>query len=228
MVKSYDIGDIVEHIDGSIYLVISGYTYTKILEGDLNSSDFDFLSRFDNDSLIFKYSNGVKNILLKSDYFCLKKLISKDCYELDNNITTFGISRDSVRKIDKISTLEIKDIVKNYYISRGVIKKSSRFEYLLPKEIKKATHSANIKSNGLEDYYFERLLKIYWHLDSYFYYELAYANIIGYLEDEKAYLIGDTNSPMYLTDFFTDNSGKKPQSLDKELTKRVKYKNKFI
>lgn len=72
------------------------------------------------------------------------------------------------------------------------------------------------------------MLKIYWHLDSYFYYELAYANIIGYLEDEKAYLIGDTNSPMYLTDFFTDNSGKKPQSLDKELTKRVKYKNKFI
>lgn len=227
MSERYNIGDIVKTEDGSIYVVISSYTYTKLAEGDneISSLDLDHYTKFHRDSLFFKYSKGVKSLWCKSDYFCVKKLISSDCYELDNNITTFGISRYSVTKIDEISVKEIKNIVKNYYISEGILKPNSRFEYLLPKECNKATHSSNIESNGLESYYFNRLLKIYTHFDDYINYDLEYVNIIGYLKNSNSFLIGDTNSPIYLTDYFTDNSGKKPTNVIKELEKRRKYKN---
>lgn len=227
MSKTYNVGDIVESKDGSIYVVISSYSCTKLSEGKDVTLDFDYYSKFITDDLIFKISNkGVKSIWLKHDYFCVKKLISKDCYDLDKNITTFGISRNTVKKIDSISILDIKEIVKRYYISKGIIKKNSRFEYLLPKEFNKATHSANIKSDGMEDYYFERLLKIYKHRDAYYDNDLEYDNIIGYLKDNQAFLIGDTNSPMYLTDYFTNNSGKKPTDINKELEKLRKYRNR--
>lgn len=227
MSEIYNVGDIVESKEGSIYVVISGYTYSKLSDGKDVALDFDHYSKFINDDLIFKVSNkGVKSLWVKHDSFCVKKLIGKDCYDLDQNITTYGISRDAVKKIDSISVSKLKEIVKRYYISRGVIKKNSRFEYLLPKEVNKATHSANIKSNGMEDYYFERMLKIYTHLDDYYSYDFEHVNIIGYLKDNQAFLIGDTNSPIYLTDYFTNNSGKKPTDVNKELKKLSAYKDK--
>lgn len=227
MSEGYNIGDVVKTEDGSIYVVISSYTYTKIAEGanELNSLDLDQYTKSHRDSIFFKYSKGVKSLWCKSDYFCVKKLISSDCYELDNNITTFGISRYSITKIDKISVKELRQIVKNYYVSKGILKPNSRFEYLLPKELNKATHSSNIESNDLESYYFNRLFKIYTHLDDYITYDLEYVNIIGYLKDSNSFLIGDTNSPIYITDYFTDNSGKKPTNVTKELEKRLKYKD---